>query len=367
MQQPPMKIALHYEMEVDPRSYTEYDIWHNVLEQIVAGERAGFWGAFSVEHHFNPGYSHVPAPEILLAAASQRTKTIRLGTAVRLLPLNDPIHTAESFASIDILSNGRLEFGVGRGVSEVEFEIWKQPSPYGETAAANKELFLEYCDLVRKCWTEENVTFHGKYYQVTSPVTIVPKPLQKPAPRMWASTTSRTSQEQNLGRGMHMLTGTILGGFENITGDTASAREVWKKFGHDRREALEVGCMVPLFCAKTTREAMEMVRPHHAYYIEQLCRFFAPRDPEERRKRLAAIPPGRKPYWEQPPSWEQALSERMIIVGSPDDCIRQIREYERAGITLILGLMQMGGIAHDKVMRSIELMGREVIPHLAKG
>lgn len=165
---------------------------------------------------------------------------------------------------------------------------------------------------------------------------------------------------------MHMLTGTILGGFNNVAGDTTSAREVWKKFGHDKREPLEVGCMVPLYCAKTTREAIETVRPHHGYYIEQLCRFFAPRDPIERQRRLATIPPGHKPYWEQPPTWEQALNERMIIVGSPDDCILQIQDYEKAGITLILGLMQMGGIAHEKVLTSIDLMGREVIPYLGK-
>ena len=366
MKQPPVKLALHYEMETDPKSYTEFDIFHNVLDQIVQAEKSGYWGAFSVEHHFNPGYSHVSAPEMLLAAASQRTTTIRLGTAVRLLPLNDPIHTAETFATLDILSKGRLEFGVGRGVSEIEFEIFKQPSPYGETANANKELFWEYCDLIKKCWTEDKVTFHGKHYQVTSPITIVPKPVQKPTPRIWASTTSRSSQEQNLGRGMHMLTGTILGGFETLAGDTAAAREVWTRHGHDTREALEVGCMIPMYCAKTRQEAIEIARPHHGYYIEQLCRFFTPRDPEERRKRMAAMPPGYKPYWEQPPFWDQALNNHMIICGTPDDCVRQIKDLEGAGVTLVLALTQIGGMAHQRVMESIKLAGKEVIPHLAK-
>ena len=151
-----MQIGLFCEMETDPEVYTEYDIWHNTLKQIEAADKLGFDAVWVVEHHFTPGYSHSACQEVLFGAASQRTERIRLGTAVRLLPMHDPIRTAERIAAVDILSNGRVEFGIGRGVAEREFKIWNAPPPYGATNEASRKRFLEYIDVIKKCWTEES-------------------------------------------------------------------------------------------------------------------------------------------------------------------------------------------------------------------
>ena len=97
-----MKFGIFFELEVN-QGYTERDMWHNALAQVAFAEQVGFESVYAVEHHFNPGYSHSPCPEIFFAAASQRTKTMRMGTAVQLLPIAHPVRLAERIAAIDIL------------------------------------------------------------------------------------------------------------------------------------------------------------------------------------------------------------------------------------------------------------------------
>ncbi len=361
-----MQIGLFCEMETDPEVYTEYDIWHNTLKQIEAADKLGFDAVWVVEHHFTPGYSHSACQEVLFGAASQRTERIRLGTAVRLLPMHDPIRTAERIAAVDILSNGRVEFGIGRGVAEREFKIWNTPAPYGATNEASRKRFLEYIDVIKKCWTEESFTYDGDLIKIHEPVSVVPKPVQKPHPRIWSPASSPASTEAYLKMGIHMMTATILGGFPEATAaTTAMGRKIWEEAGHAEREPLQVGCLVPVHCARTRELAKEEMRPYEERYMQLLAKFFAPPTPEEAAVRKAAMPEGTVPYWEKPPTFDEAYAGRMMIIGDPDDCIREVKEYEKAGVTMIQGAFQLGGMPHDMVMESIKLFGDEVIPNLA--
>ena len=361
-----IRTGLFYELETGPKSGSEFDVWHNALKQIEFAEQMGFAAAFMVEHHFNPGYSHSPCPEVFMAAASQRTTVMRLGTGVRLLPLHDPIRTAERFAALDILSKGRFEGGIGRGITRLEYSTFRKPLPYGVTAETNRQIFMEHLEVMRKCWTEDGFTYHGKHYQIDEPLTVVPKPVQKPHPRLWAPATSPGSLEAYLGAGLHYFAGTLTQGLNERTfARTAEARKIWEQAGHAKREPLQIGCLVPVHCAETREKAKDEMREYEELYFHLLQKYFAPQDPEDRKRREAGLAPGRQAFWQLQGTFDEAYHNRMVICGDPDDCIRELKDYEKAGITLILGVFQLGGMPHELVMNSIRLFGKAVIPNLS--
>ncbi len=154
---------------------SESQRYEDILAQIELGDELGLDTAWLGELHFIPGISCLPSPLMVLSAAAQRTKRIRLGTAVTLLPLHSPIKMAEDAATADVLSGGRLEFGVGRGAAPVYF------SGYNIPQEESRERFEECLDAVLKAWTTEKLTYQGKYYQVKD-LILTPKPVQKPHP-----------------------------------------------------------------------------------------------------------------------------------------------------------------------------------------
>ena len=147
----------------------------DILAQIELGDALGLDTAWLGELHFMPGISCLPSPLMVLSAAAQRTKRIRLGTAVTLLPLHSPVKMAEDAATADVLTGGRLEFGVGRGAAPVYF------SGYNVPQEESRERFEECLDAILKAWTSDTLTYQGKYFQV-SDLTLTPKPVQKPYP-----------------------------------------------------------------------------------------------------------------------------------------------------------------------------------------
>jgi alkanesulfonate monooxygenase SsuD/methylene tetrahydromethanopterin reductase-like flavin-dependent oxidoreductase (luciferase family) len=155
--------------------YTERQRYEDIIAQIELGDILGFDTAWLGELHFGRAFSILADPLIVLAAAAQRTTRIRLGTAVTLLPLNNPVKIAEEAATADILSNGRLEFGVGRGTAPLHY------TGYGIPQEESRERFDEALDFILRAWTSERFSFEGKHYRARD-LAIVPRPLQSPHP-----------------------------------------------------------------------------------------------------------------------------------------------------------------------------------------
>ena len=194
-----MKFALFYEIPV-PRPWdadSELLAYQNTIEQAVAGDQFG-WDAFwTVEHHFLQEYSHCSNPEVLYGAIAARTERIRLGYGVRLMPkpYNHPVRTAESVAVLDLISNGRVDFGTGRSATRAELE------GFGVDPAETRQMWQEAIGHVVGCWTNEEYEFEGEHWQMPRR-RVQPKPLQKPHPpsgapppatrvtRRWASSAS---------------------------------------------------------------------------------------------------------------------------------------------------------------------------------
>ncbi|HKA55938.1 MAG TPA: LLM class flavin-dependent oxidoreductase, partial [Candidatus Binatia bacterium] len=149
--------------------------YHDILAQIELGDKVGFDTAWLAEIHFFPDVSRLASPLTVLAAAAQRTQRIRLGTAVTLLPLHNPLKIAEEAATVDILSGGRLELGVGRGAAPSMFAAYNVP------IAESRERFEEAVEVIRQAWTSERLSYQGKYLRVQD-LRVFPRPVQKPHP-----------------------------------------------------------------------------------------------------------------------------------------------------------------------------------------
>jgi alkanesulfonate monooxygenase SsuD/methylene tetrahydromethanopterin reductase-like flavin-dependent oxidoreductase (luciferase family) len=154
---------------------SERQRYHDLMAQIELGDDLGFDTAWLGELHFSRAFSILADPLMMLAAAAQRTSRIRLGTAVTLLPLHNPVKIAEEAAIADILSDGRLEFGVGRGTAPVHYAGYDIPQE------ESRERFEESLDFILQAWTQEKFSFEGKHFRV-SDLTVVPKPVQVPHP-----------------------------------------------------------------------------------------------------------------------------------------------------------------------------------------
>src|SRR5215467_3247215 len=168
-----MKFGIHYQSFSGAQSAVQW--YRDTLEQAVYAETLGFESVWPVEQHFISDLSILSAPLLFLAAVAERTRTLRLGVAIVLLPLSHPIRVAEEIASLDVLSNGRVEFGIGRGAIPAHF------SGFGIPQSENRERFVEEIEIVLAAWKNERVSYQGRFFQIEN-LTVVPKPIQQPHP-----------------------------------------------------------------------------------------------------------------------------------------------------------------------------------------
>src|SRR6478672_4976339 len=177
----------------------EQDLFWDGIKQAVQAEAVGFHSYWETEHHFYTEIGHSSAPEIFLAALAQHTKTIRLGTGVVVLPCNHPFRVAEYISTLDILSNGRVEFGTGRGASVYHIEA------FGVSPEESKAVWQESLEVICSLFLNDKFPGHqGKYYNLPAR-SLVPKPLQKPHPPIWVAATQPSTFEAAAQMGLGVL------------------------------------------------------------------------------------------------------------------------------------------------------------------
>src|ERR687887_2887481 len=169
-----MQFGLFYEASEDPR-YSHAERYEEMLDLMAYGETLGFDVVWMAEIHFGGAFSLLSVPLMVVPVIAQRTRRIRIGTAVTLLPLHHPLSLAEQAATADLLSGGRLEFGVGRGSIPTQFHGFRVP------VAENRGRFDEALEIIRLAWTQERFSYHGAFYDIDN-ITVVPKPVQQPHP-----------------------------------------------------------------------------------------------------------------------------------------------------------------------------------------
>ena len=364
-----MKFALFYEIPVaEPwDAESEHRAYKNTLAQALAGEKYG-WDAFwTVEHHFLSEYSHCSNPEILYGAIAAQTTRMRLGYGVRLMPqpYNHPVRTAESVAVLDLLSDGRVDFGTGRSATRMELE------GFGVDPADSRAMWQEAIGHVVGCWTHDEYEFSGRFWNMPKR-RVIPKPLQKPHPPIWGATTSDDGHHQvgELGLGLCSFAVGI------------SPAEIKKKV--DIYRAAVGRCTKPLgafvnnhaatftmaLCAPDRQQAMDAARQSFEWYpakgarqIATLTDWMAERQQDLGTYSYAAdLKKTEDAGLLDMISLEYLVEANACVLGTPEECLSMCRLYEEAGIDLLLCLVNPYNVPHETVMQTIELMGTEVIP-----
>jgi alkanesulfonate monooxygenase SsuD/methylene tetrahydromethanopterin reductase-like flavin-dependent oxidoreductase (luciferase family) len=352
-----MKFGIFYELQL-PRPWVEGGEWRlyqNALEQVELADRLGYDYAWEVEHHFLEEYSHSPAPEVFLAAASQRTKRIRLAHGIMQLTTTHPARVAERIAALDLVSNGRVEFGTGESASITELE------PFGVPFEEKRAIWEEAIRAVIPMFTGNAVEHHGKYFQMPLR-NVVPKPLQKPHPPLWVACSALETIEMAGRRGLGALA------FQFLSADAAFAwvHAYYNAFTKRQQKLADyvtnpnIAIVSYFMCAETDEEARR--RADGIPFFQFALRFYG-RQPGRRRP-----DPGTVDLWGEYEKWKRENPEshgRALqggLIGSPETLRRKLRRFESSHIDQVIFLNQAGNNTHADICESLELFAREVMP-----
>lgn len=371
-----MKFGLIYEMNL-PFPHTaqrEHEVYWQALEQIALADEAGFDYVWEVEHHFLTEYSHSSAPEVFLAAVTQRTKNLRIGQGIAQLPyrFNHPVKVAERAAVFDIMSNGRFDLGTGRSITEAEL------GGFGIDPADSKAQWEEFIEIIPKMWkstADKPFEHNGKYLSIPQR-NIVPKPVQSPHPPLWVAASQPLTFEQAGDRGL----GALCFGFNAPMDLKAGCDIYWEHLKTHRKLVgdfvnANIGASAPMFCHEDRRTARLAGFPAAAFFAVKALALFAPWYGKDvpgyefytnmAKQGLTTFGQGKDG---KPMDMDRMVEEGSMLIGTPDELIAAIEKYEDAGVTQMVFLVQMGNLPHMDILRSLELFGQEVIPHFrAKG
>lgn len=362
-----MRVGLFYQIQV-PKPWTaesESRRIYEALEQIPYAEEMGFESIWFSEHHFRPEWSHNSAPDITLAALTQRTSRVRLGVGVVLAPIHHPLHVAARMATLDILSHGRVDVGIGR--TGYPYQL----TPYGSTLQDTRGMWQEFAEVLPRMWTEDEFTHDGTYYHIPTRA-VLPKPVQKPHPPLWSACGSDETAR---------LTGSMgMGGLFGSEGGTQRVKHLLDLYRTsmpatptggamlNRRTAL----MTAGYCHEDRKVVAKRGTELIGWYMEQ----------QRERARLvwrdfdpATIPPDYQGYYTrdqrlasgphpgEPTPQEVIEQGTAFCTGTPDDCIAFLETYEAMGIDEVFLLCAIGPAEHQEVLNTIRLFGECVIPH----
>ena len=357
-----MKIGGFYEHQL-PRPWTpdsEHLLLKNAIEQVELADRTGYDYVWATEHHFLEEYAHSSAPEIFLAACAARTKNVRIGHGIVQMPpyINQPARVAERIATLDLISDGRCDFGTGEGAAEIELGGFNVPQE------EKRALWLEGLQTAVRMLVEEPFTgFEGKY--VKAPCrNVVPKPLQKPHPPLWLACSRRETILLAAKLGIGALTFAFVSPDESrqwVRDYYATIENECEPVGYALNPQIAMAC--PFLCDRNEKLVRDMTHEHHGFFMYGLGHYAF----------FGAHEPGKTNLWEsyknQPVKVQiddplASSSNVQNCVGTPDQIRRTLRGFEESGVDQILFLSQAGKIPHEMLMSSIDLFGREVLPEV---
>jgi alkanesulfonate monooxygenase SsuD/methylene tetrahydromethanopterin reductase-like flavin-dependent oxidoreductase (luciferase family) len=332
------------------------EIIRGELEQIVWSEELGFDEIWLTEHHFiNYGLSVDPAT--LAAAAASRTQRIRIGLAAAILPFHHPLRLAEQMALVDIISNGRLDVGVGRGNRPMEFRGYRVPQE------ESRDRFDEAVEILRRAWTEERFSYDGRFFKVPE-VSVIPKPVQRPHPPLYQVCVSKDGIENTALRGWPMLNSVLFGPVDQLIANRDIYVDTLKKAGRGADEIKSLlarwGVSRQIYVAETDARALAEAKEAELWYQESFRKFVVPDRIEEAHPSLQPAFRAMAERLSQV-TWDNLVAETLAF-GSPDTVARHIEVMRDMGVGQVMCWMNFGGLAPDKVRRSMELFAREVMP-----
>ncbi len=387
-----MKFGLFYELQL-PKPYdrdqwdpeAEQRIYHEMLDQVELADSLGFDYVFEVEHHFLEEYSHSSTPELMMAALSQRTKNIRLGHGIVLTPpaYNHPARVAERISALDILSNGRVEFGSGESSSDMEL------GGFGVDRGLKKAMWEEATREITNMMTQVPYQgFEGEFFSMP-PRNVVPKPVQKPHPPLWVAASRRETTMVAARLGMASLGF----GFETPEelGDRTQEyyrliREECMPIGHAINPGLAV--LNTFMMGPTDEEAIKRSAGGPGFFSYSLGYYYNPTTGGKHQPGRTNLYRGYRDSSSEGEAQVQVqrrgfLTETELRAEEPEDEVRRalyraarsgnaigtsqrlratLKQYEDQHLDVMIFVAQAGDRKHEHIMESIETFGREVLP-----
>ena len=354
---PPMRYGLFYLPSSLPATRTEgAERFRTVVEQVGFGEEIGFESVWLAEHHFHPFAGIFSAPPVIGAAIAQRTHKMRIGTAVLLLPYHNPLRVAEDYATLDCLSGGRVEFGVGHG-----FVKWEALT-FGIPLEDLRERFKENLEVVLKAWSEPKLNHKGRFHEFSG-VEVWPRPVQDPHPRVWmAATTSVESFEYSGAQGFHMMLIPFLNEVEELREKMQAYFRARQAAGYDSSTARVLG-VYHTYVGESSAEARAAAAPglHEYHSAAQTAHSLTPgmADPESYRsheKHRSAM---------KRLTFDELVEQNRVLVGSAEE-VREKVEYvrERLYLTDLAGNFALGGLSDGQARASMRRFIEDVAPKI---
>jgi alkanesulfonate monooxygenase SsuD/methylene tetrahydromethanopterin reductase-like flavin-dependent oxidoreductase (luciferase family) len=374
-----MRFGIFYEHQL-PRPWgadAEHKLLKDALDQVELADKLGIDYVWEVEHHFLEEYSHSSAPEVFLAAASQRTNRIRLGHGIVQLPqqFNHTARVAERVATLDLVSDGRVEFGTGEASSEAElggFLIDRE---------TKRDQWTEGLDAVTRMFAEEPFAgYDGTWFKMP-PRNIVPKPLQRPHPPLWVACSRRETIHMAATKGIGALSFSFVepheakGWVDDYYATLQSDECVAGGFAVNA----QVACVLPMMCHPDEETAIERGLDGGHFFGYSLAHYYM----------FGKHRPGQTNVWDDflknRAEWgfdrniaaqtgqvlgaqlmeEGGLGSLRGAIGTPDQVRALIRAYEDAGVDQLIFVSQAGNNRHEDICESLELFAREVMPEFA--
>jgi alkanesulfonate monooxygenase SsuD/methylene tetrahydromethanopterin reductase-like flavin-dependent oxidoreductase (luciferase family) len=325
--------------------------YRELIDECVEADRLGFDTVWLAEVHFAPRFSLMPAPMMLLAAIAERTRRLRLGLAVNLLPLHHPMRLAEETAMLDVISGGRAEFGAGRGAFPLNYR------GYGVPVVESRELFEETLEFVKRAWTEERVTFHGTHFSADG-VSVIPKPVQRPHPPIRLAANSLETFEF---AGAHAYP-IFAGGPVNpipVLGDRLQVYERALAGSGRARPADWLAGLLMVFVGRDRTSVRTAIEPSLRNYFNSVAEIVEPETlaPAHQAEFDRVVTRLRTIQYE-------TVDEIMAAFGEPAHCADKIAQYvERFGCTRMVCWFETGGMqGHERIVESMRLFAGKVMP-----
>ena len=333
-----MKFGIYSSLADPPRGENLARCVDEVLEEAQLAEDYGFDSCFFGEHHQDKD-GFLPSPLIVATAVASRTQRLNVGTSVILLPLYHPVHLAEDIITLDIVSKGRVTLGVGLGYQAADFQA------FGIPIRQRVSLFEEGIEVIRRCWSGEPFSFHGKHYNLED-LQVTPRPFQKPTPPLWIGANSSAGARR---------AGRLADGF--VAGMGTDLDATIRLIETYRQAATEAGRQPQLILMRDAWVASSRAEAEEVYGPEVMAAF--------------------RYYWHHGVSYKGVESEAdltidrlardRLILGDPEECIQEFHRWNQATgadyFLLRLRQAHSGGPPHERIADTLRLFGEKVMPY----
>jgi len=341
-----MEIGVYHEFHCRP-DQTPAEAFAEALGQIEAADRWGLDAIWLAEIHQQARRSIMSAPMTVASAIAARTKRIKIGTGVQVLPLCHPLRLAEETATVDQISHGRLLFGVGRSGNPRSYMA------YGVPYSESRERFLETLDIVKKAWTQERFSYDGKYWHFDN-ASAVPQPFQKPFPPIRVAAASEETFPSLGEAGYPIFVAVRSGSLSGLAPDLAAYRKAYKEAGHPGEG--EVYLRLTLHIADTDRQALDQAEESIMLGYRTLSTRLEGAPNRRRAAEAVTI---------RTISYEEVQRDK-VIIGSPERVADRLQQlHEELGLNGILAELNFGALIPPQPMtRSLQLLCEKVMPRL---